>query len=92
MPVFKKLSREQVGELKPKRDQPKDDILAPYIAEVEKIEPGEGIEIDLTPEDNPRAVKRRLTIAAKSLGKQLKYRDGSENKIVAEILAKNSSK
>ena len=72
MPTFRPLSTEEVAALQKSRGRAID--LSEYRQFLEELEPGDGGEITLTPGEQKRTVKRRLTTAAKQMNKSVRYR------------------
>lgn len=66
-----KLSDAEVAELKRRRSAID---LREYLAMIAGFAVGDWGRLDLEPKDNRRAVKRRLTLAAKERGLRLSYR------------------
>jgi hypothetical protein len=59
--------------------------LSEYLAALRDLAPGQLGEAALTDDEKKSTVKRRLTSAAKQLGKTLKYRRSGEKMIVYEV-------
>lgn len=60
--------------------------LAPYVDYLRKIKPGFAGEVQLRPEENKPTIKRRITMAATRLGKQVKYLRSGDDRLVFEVL------
>jgi hypothetical protein len=84
MPTFRRLSAEEIAELQPRRRGSVD--LSEYRQFLENLAPGEGGEVALSTTERRQTVKRRLTAAAQSLGKQLRYRRSPADIVQFEIL------
>ena len=72
MPTFRPLSAEEMAALQPRKTRSVD--LSEYRQFLQDLAPGEGGEIALGADDQRRAVKRRLTTAAKQMNKKVRYR------------------
>ena len=83
MPTFRSLSADEVAALQPRRTRSVD--LSEYRQFLQEIAPGEGGEIRLGADDQRRAVKRRLTTAAKQMNKRLKYRRSEDDVLRFEV-------
>ena len=85
MPSFRPLSAEQVGALQKRRRRPVD--LTEYSQFVRTLAVGDGGEVTLGPSEQKRAVKRRLTLAARQLGMDVHYRWSEGNVLRFEVRA-----
>jgi hypothetical protein len=56
--------------------------LAPYKEFLQGFDVGEVVDLPLAADDRPRAIKRRLTIAAKQLSMRLRYRASDSSNAV----------
>lgn len=83
MPTFQKLSQEEVKKLK-KRKTPTLD-LSQYLSFLDALKTGEWGSVSLQENESQRAIKRRLTLAAKRQSKTIKYRKTQDNRIVFEV-------
>jgi hypothetical protein len=72
MPTFRRLSAEEVAALRKARGRAVD--LSEYRQFLEGLAPGEGGELALSPDEQKRTVKRRLTTAARQMNKEVVYR------------------
>jgi hypothetical protein len=64
-----------------------DVVLAEYRELIQHLEPGRGGEVSLSPIDQRRTVKLRLSAAALALGKKLRYRRSPNNIVRFEVQA-----
>jgi hypothetical protein len=85
MPKFRTLSPEEVAQMQSRRGRTVD--LSEYLAALRDLSPGQMGEATLTDGEKKATVKRRLTAAAKQLGKELKYRRSGDNKVIFEVTA-----
>lgn len=83
MPKFEKLSVAEIERLK-KRKSPNLD-LSTYFDYLANLKVGDWGAITLEAGDRQRAIKRRLTMAAKQKGVNIRYRSAEEGRIVFEI-------
>jgi|DewCreStandDraft_1066081.scaffolds.fasta_scaffold00011_188 hypothetical protein len=83
MPIFEKLSEEEVQKLRRRRSPTLD--LSEYLAFLDTLGPGDWGAVTLKEGETQRAVKRRLTMAAKQKGWQLRYRRSPDGRIVFEV-------
>jgi hypothetical protein len=60
--------------------------LTDYLNFVRGMVPGQIAEVTLSEGEKKTTIKRRLTSAAKQLGKELKYKRSSDNSIVFEVV------
>jgi type IV secretory pathway VirB4 component len=82
MAKFEKLSKEEVERITQRK--PRIDI-SEYVNYLETLNPGEWGAVTLEEGETGRAIKRRLTIAAKQLGKNLRYRRSEDNRIIFTV-------
>ncbi len=85
MPRFEKVPEEAARQWG-RRGVPSLD-LSEYRAFLEELQPGEWGRITLAEGESQRAVKRRLTMAAKDLDKLLRYRRAPEGQILVGVKA-----
>ena len=83
MPVFRRLSAEEVAAMRARRRGSVD--LTEYSEFVRTLGSGEGGEIVLGDAEQKRTVKRRLTRAARQMNKDVRYRRSEGNVIRFEI-------
>jgi hypothetical protein len=83
MPEFRPLSAQEVATLRARRRGSVD--LSEYTDFIGSLEIGEGGEVTLSPSDQRRAVKRRLTRAARQIGKDIHYRRSEDNIVRFEV-------
>ena len=83
MPVFRRLSAEEVAAMRARRRGSVD--LTEYSDFVRGLTAGEGGEIVLGEIEQKRTVKRRLTRAARQLNKDVRYRRSEGNVIRFEV-------
>lgn len=83
MPKLEAVTSEELASLKPKRE-PKGELIAPYVKFIEELEAKKNPagRLTLDPEDDQRTVKRRVTSAAKSLGKNIKWKSAPEGQLL----------
>ena len=86
MPIFTSLSKHDLAAYRKTSRQPRLELLQPYLSFLQDKSLGEGGIVQLEADEQPRTVKRRLTVAAKQQGKKLKYRTGPEGQLVFEIV------
>jgi hypothetical protein len=85
MPNFRTLSKNEIAALTARR--PRAEALAEYLGYLETLKPGDWGSIEIEPGESQRAVKRRTSTAAKSQGKQIRWRRSlSEQQLVFEVL------
>ena len=86
MPNFRTLSRTEIASLTARR--PRAEALTEYLDYLQTLKPGEWGAIEIEPGESQRAIKRRTSTAAKSQGKQIRWRRSlSEQQLVFEVLA-----
>ncbi len=78
MPTFEKLTKDDVDDiLEAKRrgrgKSQRERILERYMEQLEGLEVGEGIAVELEPSDNRQTVKNRLKRAASRLGYEIDF-------------------
>lgn len=78
MPVFKKLSDNEIQDLNRRRNNLEE--LKEYVSYLNTLRPGDWGAIDLGKDDSQRTVKRRTSIAATSQGKKIRWRRSPEDK------------
>lgn len=83
MPRFQKLSAAEVESLRRRRVSKQD--LSDYLTFLDTFQSGEWGSVSLQEGESQRAIKRRLTVAAKQQGKQIRYKKGEEGRIVFEV-------
>ncbi|MBI4507735.1 MAG: hypothetical protein HY691_19570 [Chloroflexi bacterium] len=83
MPKFAKVPPAEVERLK--RRQPTTLDLSPYVAFLETLKSGDWGTVTLEEGESQRAIKRRLTTAAKQKGIPIRYRKSKEGKIYFEV-------
>jgi hypothetical protein len=72
MPTFRRMSAEELGPpIRPRYPKPD---LTPYLEFLYDFSSGEFGEITLGEAETQKAIKRRLTIAAKQLNKRIRYK------------------
>ena len=87
MPNFRTLSKNEIASLSARR--PRVEALAEYLTYLTTLRPGDWGSIRIQPDESQRAVKRRTSTAAKSQGKQIRWRrSNSPQQLVFEVLAK----
>lgn len=86
MPNFRTLSKNEIATLTARR--PRAEALAEYLAYLETLKPGDWGSIEIESGESQRAVKRRTSTAAKSQGKQIRWRRSlTEQQLVFEVIA-----
>ena len=85
MPV---LSPEEIAKRRSARGTRVD--LAPYMDYLRKIRPGFAGEVQLRAEESKPTIKRRITMAATRLGKNVKYLRSGDDRLIFEVLRENS--
>lgn len=83
MPTFRRLSSEEVAELRTRRRGSVD--LSEYSDFMQDLAVGEGGELVLSDAEQKRTVKRRLTRAARQMNKDVHYRRSEGNLIRFEV-------
>ena len=84
MPKFEKLSEAEVEKLKKRRAPTLD--LSQYEAYLDTLRPGEWGAVALEEGDSQRAVKRRLTMASKRKGMEIRYKNNADDgRIIFEV-------
>jgi len=83
MPTFRRLSAEEVAEMRARRRGSVD--LTEYSNFIRGLDLGEGGEVSLADAEQKRTVKRRLTRAARQMNKDVRYRRSEGNLIRFEI-------
>ena len=85
MPNFRTLSKTEIAALTARR--PRAEALAEYLAYLEALKPGDWGSIEIEQGESQRAVKRRTSTAAKTQGKQIRWRRSlSDQQLVFEVL------
>lgn len=87
MPEFRKLSADEVSKYQHRRGRAVD--LTDYIAIVDQLAVGEMGEATIAGDEKKATVKRRLTTAARRLGKELRYRRTGEDRLLFEVIAES---
>ncbi len=83
MPKFRTLPPEEVAQMQTRRGRTVD--LSEYLDALRNLSPGQMGEAALSDGEKKATVKRRLTAAAKQLGKELRYRRSGESRVVFEV-------
>ena len=83
MPKFEKLSQEEIERLRSRRSSNQD--LGEYVSYLDTLQPGDWGAVSLEDGETQRVIKRRLTVAGKRQGKEVKYKKGQEGRIVFEV-------
>lgn len=83
MPRFEKLTPEEAKKYRPHTRRAD---LAPYIEYLQTLESGEFGKVELEPDDKKPTVKNRLRRASMAADKPIKYRRGSADTIVFEVI------
>ena len=83
MPRLRVLSEEEVAQMHRRRGRAVD--LTEYLDHLRDLSPGRVGEATLYDGERKSTIKRRLTAAAKQLGKGLRYRRSAENTIIYEV-------
>jgi hypothetical protein len=87
MPQFRKLSNDEVAALSTRG--PREDVLAHYLSNLSGLKPGDWASIELEDGDTQRVVKRRTTTAARTQGKDVRWRRSlSAQQLVFEVRQK----
>ncbi len=87
MPNFRTLNKTEIAALTARR--PRVEALTEYVDYLTTLKPGDWGSIDIEQGESQRAIKRRTSTAAKSLGKTIRWRRSqSDNRLVFEVLAK----
>ena len=90
MPEFKKLTAAEIATLTAR--QPRTEALAEYLSYLDPIRPGDWGSIELSEGELQRAIKRRTSTAARSQGKQIKWRRSPRpGQLVFQVLLASSS-
>lgn len=86
MPSFRTLNRTEIATLTARK--PRVEALAEYLSYLSTLKPGDWGSIALEEGDSQRAVKRRTSTAAKSQGKQIRWRRAlTEGQLTFEVVA-----
>lgn len=83
MPTFYKLSEEEIAALQRHGKKPID--LIPYMDFIRGFKTGEWGALTLAEGENPRAEKRRVTMAAKRENKQIRWRKAENGTMRFEV-------
>lgn len=83
MPKFRALSSEEVAQMQSRRGRTVD--LSEYLDNLRGLSVGQMGEATLLDGEKKATVKRRLTAAAKQLGKSLRYRRSGEDRVIYEV-------
>jgi hypothetical protein len=83
MPQFGKFSKQEIEEIK-KRRRPGID-LSEYLNYLGTLKTGDWGYVDVGEGESPRAIKRRITQAAKEKGMTLRYKPSQDNRIIFEV-------
>jgi len=86
MPKFEKLTAEEARKYRPHTRRAD---LASYVAYLQALEPGEFGKVELEPDDKKPTIKNRLTRASKAADKPIKYRRGTADTVVFEVVGTN---
>jgi hypothetical protein len=89
MPRFRTLSPEETAQMQSRRGRSVD--LTEYLAALRELSQGQVGEASLTDDEKKSTVKRRLTSAAKQLGKTLRYRRSGDRVVVFEVTGTRKS-
>jgi|GEM_PF-6498118 len=81
MPI---LSPEEIAKRRSARGTRVD--LAPYTDYIRRIQPGFAGEVQLKPDESKPTIKRRITMAATRLGKNVKYLRSGDDRLIFEVL------
>lgn len=84
MPTFRSLSPDELVALRKRRGTAVD--LTEYSDFIKDLQVGEGGQLTLDADEQKRTVKRRLTRAAHSLGRGVRYRRSEGNTIRFELV------
>jgi hypothetical protein len=84
MPTFRPLTSDEIAALRSRNVRTLD--LSEYTRFLQDLNPGDGGEIALGPDDDRRTVKRRLTTAATRMNKKVRYRRSDDTVLRFEIL------
>ena len=88
MPNFRTLSKAEIAALTTRK--PRVEALAEYLTYLSTLRAGDWGAIQIDSAESQRAVKRRTSTAAKSQGKQIRWRRSlSPQQLVFEILKKS---
>lgn len=85
MPELRVLSPEEAAKRQSRRGRAVD--LSEYLSYLQGFGPGQLGEATLCAGEKRGTIKRRLTAAAKSLGKELRYRRSGEDALLFELKA-----
>lgn len=87
MPDFRKLSAEEVSSLTRRRTNIAD--LREYLDYLKSLKDGDWGSIELGPDEVQRTVKRRMSTAASSVGKKIRWRTGRADRgaIIFQVLS-----
>ncbi len=83
MARFEKLSEVAIEELRKRRAPTLN--LQEYVAYLSTLSSGDWGAVTLEEGESQRAIKRRLTIASRQQGLEIRYKRGEEGKIVFEV-------
>lgn len=83
MPKFRAFTPEEVTQMQSRRGRTVD--LSEYLDNLRNLSSGQMGEAILIDGEKKATVKRRLTAAAKQLGKSLKYRRSGESRVIYEV-------
>jgi hypothetical protein len=83
MPDFRVIPSEEAAQMQTRRGRSVD--LSQYLSHLRVVDTGQMGEATLSANEKKATVKRRLTTAAKQLGKGLKYRRSGETRVVYEV-------
>lgn len=87
MPSLSRITPDEMQQLRRRKtNEPRTDLLAPYIDFLKGLGTNEGGRVELEDADSQRATKRRLTVAGKQIGKRVKYRTSPDRTLVFELL------
>lgn len=82
MPKFVELSKAEMEELSRRRAPTLTIDLTEYVEYIKPLKPGEWGKVTLQKDETSRVIKRRITAAAKQLGKKIRYRDSADEKTI----------
>lgn len=89
MPKFERLSKAEADELFRRRPPRPSIDLTEYVEFLKSLRAGAAGRITLQKDETSRVVKRRLTTAAKQIGRRLRYRKTDDAKLVLFRVAKS---
>ena len=84
MPTFRKLSSEELMALQRRGPRPPID-LTEYVDFLQELSPGEGGSLELEDGESQRTVKRRISMAATRLKKDIRWRKSQNGVLRFEV-------